>query len=385
MRLSEGGRARQIVAFPTARRLAAALAAAHGGAGRAEDAEGLDTEGLGAARGAPRPRLAREPDAAARAAAAPACRACLPAACPDAAVAPGGMPVLSVPPAPEASEASGARASPAGASARLRAPPPPDPALGGIELHSGGERVVPGRVNSSTPRGSPAAPAARPPGAREASSAQLCADASGAGRRRRAPAAGSGSGAATPVQPGERGSSRAAGGLRPLRCAWRVRLRECVDAAPVVLVQPRAGAPEHPGSPGRSPCAPRGPAGGRWFALACSHGGDVVCVDGASGARVWDAALPGRADAGLALAADLQARIDLNPSLSKRLLRCDSHSPRCYRHIVGVPAPLLPRDTWRRMRRRALSLCSGSCLTSDSLSSGRARPCRSGKTLRICT
>ncbi len=315
--------ARQIAAFPTARRLAAALAAARGGAGRAEGAEDLDTEGLGAARGAPRARLASEPDAAAAAAAAPACRACLPAACPDAAAAPAGLPALRVPPAHEAPEASGAHASPAGAAARLRAPPPPDPALGGIELRSGGERVVPGRVDPSAPCGSPAAPAARPPGARDAGSAQLCADAVGAGPQRRAPAAGSGSGAATPVQPGERGAGGAAGGLRPLRCAWRVRLRECVDAAPVVLVQPRTGALEHPGSPGGSLHAPQGPAGGRCFALACSHGGGVVCVDGASGARVWGAALPGRADAGLALTADLQARVGLDPRLSKRLLRCD--------------------------------------------------------------
>ena len=43
-----------------------------------------------------------------------------------------------------------------------------------------------------------------------------------------------------------------------------------------------------------------------WFALACSHGGDVVGVDGVSGGVRWRTALPGRCEAGLAVTPDLR-------------------------------------------------------------------------------
>ena len=46
----------------------------------------------------------------------------------------------------------------------------------------------------------------------------------------------------------------------------------------------------------------------RWYAFASSHGGDVVCVEGASGRLIWRALLSGRANIGLALTAGLQAR-----------------------------------------------------------------------------
>lgn len=40
--------------------------------------------------------------------------------------------------------------------------------------------------------------------------------------------------------------------------------------------------------------------------LSCSHDGDVQCVEGATGAAVWVARLPSRADAGLCVTADLR-------------------------------------------------------------------------------
>jgi hypothetical protein len=47
----------------------------------------------------------------------------------------------------------------------------------------------------------------------------------------------------------------------------------------------------------------------RWYAFACSHGGDVVCVEGKSGSLIWRTLLDGRANVGLALTGDLQARL----------------------------------------------------------------------------
>lgn len=40
--------------------------------------------------------------------------------------------------------------------------------------------------------------------------------------------------------------------------------------------------------------------------FACSHGGEVACVDGRTGDAVWRAILPGRCDAGLAILHDLR-------------------------------------------------------------------------------
>lgn len=45
---------------------------------------------------------------------------------------------------------------------------------------------------------------------------------------------------------------------------------------------------------------------GAWWAFGCSHGGEVVCVDGVTGSAVWRADLPGRCDAGLAVTHDLR-------------------------------------------------------------------------------
>ena len=44
----------------------------------------------------------------------------------------------------------------------------------------------------------------------------------------------------------------------------------------------------------------------RWFAFGCSHGREVVCVDGHTGAEVWRTLVTGRADIGMALTADLK-------------------------------------------------------------------------------
>ena len=50
-------------------------------------------------------------------------------------------------------------------------------------------------------------------------------------------------------------------------------------------------------------------AGCRWWAFACSHGGDVVCVEGAAGSVLWRTALDGRCEAGLVVLPDLRCRL----------------------------------------------------------------------------
>ena len=47
----------------------------------------------------------------------------------------------------------------------------------------------------------------------------------------------------------------------------------------------------------------------REWVLACSHGGDVVCVDGQSGRAVWRAVLPARAEAGLTVTSDCKVSV----------------------------------------------------------------------------
>lgn len=42
----------------------------------------------------------------------------------------------------------------------------------------------------------------------------------------------------------------------------------------------------------------------RWWVYACSHGGDVVAVEGVSGEPVWETRLPARLNAGMALSQD---------------------------------------------------------------------------------
>lgn len=71
---------------------------------------------------------------------------------------------------------------------------------------------------------------------------------------------------------GQSGQGYGTGFPAEIKCLWRVRLAECVDASVVVLEQPGVGG----GS--------AEPA--RQFIFACSHGGTVVCLDGESGIKV---------------------------------------------------------------------------------------------------
>ncbi|BDA41299.1 probable enterobactin synthase component F at N-terminal half [Coccomyxa sp. Obi] len=104
--------------------------------------------------------------------------------------------------------------------------------------------------------------------------------------------------------------------------AWRVSLRDCVDASPVILVQSAwssQSAPGHLSSQQSALSATANPSGRadsadqqagklplRWYAVGCSHGGDVVCIDGGSGTPVWKTCIEGRADSGLTLTRSLQ-------------------------------------------------------------------------------
>ena len=47
---------------------------------------------------------------------------------------------------------------------------------------------------------------------------------------------------------------------------------------------------------------------GRWHAFCCSHMGEVMCIDGLTGRRVWAAVLPDHTDSGLTLTADLKVQ-----------------------------------------------------------------------------
>ena len=79
--------------------------------------------------------------------------------------------------------------------------------------------------------------------------------------------------------------------------AWRSKLLACVDVSPLIPVPPppAAGTAVAPASASVS-------GGVRKRAVfACSHGGDVVCLDPWSGESVWQQELPGRADAGMVL------------------------------------------------------------------------------------
>ncbi|KAK9862387.1 hypothetical protein WJX84_006241 [Apatococcus fuscideae] len=84
-----------------------------------------------------------------------------------------------------------------------------------------------------------------------------------------------------------------------LEVLWRVPMRECVDASPLVWMETNFDC---------SQSGDRGLASGntRWWTFACSHGGDVIAVDGPSGETVWETCVPGRAAAGLALSKDHQ-------------------------------------------------------------------------------
>ncbi|DBA85609.1 TPA: hypothetical protein ACH3X1_005188 [Trebouxia sp. C0004] len=112
-------------------------------------------------------------------------------------------------------------------------------------------------------------------------------------------------------------------GASPLKCCWRLKLQDCVDASPVVLstactsqssgklvqqleeVQQQQQhqqrkQQQHQQRKQQQQQQPE-------WVFACSHGGDVVCVEGHSGRAVWRRALPARAEAGLTIASDCQA------------------------------------------------------------------------------
>ena len=60
-----------------------------------------------------------------------------------------------------------------------------------------------------------------------------------------------------------------------------------------------------------------------WWVYACSHGGDVVAVDGASGEPVWETRLPARLNAGMTLSKDCS----VSPAHLKNGMHLERHSP----------------------------------------------------------
>ena len=147
-----------------------------------------------------------------------------------------------------------------------------------------------------------------------------------------------------------------------LKCSWRVKLKECVDAAPVVLIshceglqqqEPLSQQPSQPdpldGRSGQQPPpqqqqqqtehqqagqhalqqhqdrqAPQQARQQQHWVFACSHGGDVVCVEGRSGGVVWEGQVEGRAEAGLTVSPDCRVSLHL-PALP-----CQRHSASHY-------------------------------------------------------
>ena len=116
-----------------------------------------------------------------------------------------------------------------------------------------------------------------------------------------------------------------------LKCCWRLKLQECVDASPVVLITactsqssgklvqqlekmqqqqvqcPLASVEKQQLRQSLSciKSQQQQQQQSEWV-FACSHGGDVVCVEGQSGRAVWRRALPARAEAGLTITSDRQ-------------------------------------------------------------------------------
>ena len=60
------------------------------------------------------------------------------------------------------------------------------------------------------------------------------------------------------------------------------------------------------------------------YVFACSHGGDVMCINGRSGAIIWQANLPGHLNSGLTLCHSLKvppsAQLDEYSLYDPRLL-----------------------------------------------------------------
>lgn len=101
---------------------------------------------------------------------------------------------------------------------------------------------------------------------------------------------------------------------------WRTGMQDCIDAAPIVLWQPHNAAGNSAVDPAvhaslladgeQHQGIPPDPSGtlhhGSCYAFACSHGGEVMCVEVATGNAVWRTMLGDRADAGMAMFGDLQ-------------------------------------------------------------------------------
>ena len=142
---------------------------------------------------------------------------------------------------------------------------------------------------------------------------------------------------------------------RSVSCCWRVKLKECIDASPLVLVT--AGT-SHPSGKQAQPPQPKANQHQQqqqqqqqqpqdrvvcveqqqrqcaaahaeeqqqqeWqqvqqqqeWVFACSHGGDVVCVEGQQGRAIWRVLLPARAEAGLAITPDCQVNQKMAPAI----------------------------------------------------------------------
>lgn len=159
------------------------------------------------------------------------------------------------------------------------------------------------------------------------------------------PGAGAGAGAETGVGLGARlgaeggMGARAGMGLPPLphsiTFGWRMGLGRCIDAPPVLLRVVSTGSsilpPQYAGNTvGQSGSEAVGLCE-RVVVFACSHDGDLVMMDGATGTRMWAAQLPSRLDAGLTLcvAAPL-------PALASGLLSQSDPSPAFQPHIMAA-------------------------------------------------
>ena len=97
----------------------------------------------------------------------------------------------------------------------------------------------------------------------------------------------------------------------PGRCLWRRKLLECVDATPAVWLHPDHPHPQSDALQPKPALLSSAAAAGTHDALraafssslcwACSHGGDVVCLNALTGALVWQAGVQGRAAPGMLL------------------------------------------------------------------------------------
>ena len=129
---------------------------------------------------------------------------------------------------------------------------------------------------------------------------------------------------------GTKGQSKAEGSQSAPDCSsaeglhvkWRVPMQDCVDASPLILVQPEtADSVESEAQldqqeflrtdTPKSELQSQLQCGQRWWVFACSHGGNVIAVDGPSGETVWETSVPGRASAGIAIGNDHQVALTI--------------------------------------------------------------------------